>query len=69
MKAIKICARCGSANLLWDAFVHVNDPEDVRVFDDMFCEGCCSTNQGYRDVVVEDDFDIYSDNVFELTGE
>lgn len=24
---------------------------------------------GYRDVDVEDDFDIYSDNVFELTGE
>ena len=69
MKAIKVCAKCGSANLLWDAFVHVNDLEDVRIFDNMYCEGCCSINPGYREVDVGDDFDIYEDNYFDLIGE
>lgn len=69
MKAIKICASCGSANLLWDAFVHVNDETDVRIYDDMYCECCGITNPGYRDVDVGDDFDTYEDNYFDLIGE
>ena len=64
-----ICCQCGSANVVRDAFVHVNDPDDVLTFDDIYCEACGSSNPGLREVEVGEDFDIYFDNVFELTGE
>lgn len=63
MKTIQVCTNCGSANILIYAFVHANDPDDVRTFDDMYCEHCdqsCTT----VDVEVEDDFDIYEDQVW-----
>ena len=65
---VMICDQCGSANVLYDAFVHVNDPTDVRTFDDTYCEDCETSNPGLTEVEVGEDFDIYSDNVFELTG-
>ena len=52
-----VCTTCGSANVLADAFVHANDPDDVRTFDDMYCENCeCSCRT--QEVEVPDDFDI-----------
>ena len=37
---MKVCRECGSANVYWDAYVGVNDPEDVRTFDNVFCDDC-----------------------------
>ncbi len=57
---VRVCTHCGSANVLVDAFVHANDPNDVRTFDDCYCENCessCNT----QEVEVPDDFDIYND--------
>ena len=65
---VMICAQCGSANVVRDAFVHVNDPTDVRTLDDTYCEACETSNPGLTEVEVGADFDIYSDNVFGLTG-
>ena len=35
-----VCTQCGSPDVLNDAWVAVNDPKDVRIFDDLFCENC-----------------------------
>lgn len=57
---VQVCNRCGSADLLQDAYVHVNDRSDVRTFDDIVCNSCGgSTNP--EEVEVPDTFDIYSD--------
>jgi hypothetical protein len=34
------CTTCGGNNVLCDAWVGLNDPEDVRIFDQAFCEDC-----------------------------
>ena len=63
---IYICTTCGSGNVLADAFVHVNAPDDVRTFDNMYCENCessCKTTE----VEVSDDFDVYNDIYQEST--
>lgn len=60
MKTIQICTHCGSGNVMRDAWVAVNDPDNVRTFDDLYCENCessCNT----QEVEVPDDFDIYND--------
>lgn len=47
------CTSCGGCNVFADAWVNINDPEDVRMFDQAFCEDCdgeCSVEQ----VEVED---------------
>ena len=65
MKTIHVCTACGSPRVLLDAYVGLNDPDDVRTYDDTFCEDCggeCST----REVEVEDNLDIESDTYFEL---
>jgi Zn finger protein HypA/HybF involved in hydrogenase expression len=36
------CSECGSRNVMQDAFVAVNDPSDVRLFDAMLCDDCGS---------------------------
>jgi transcription elongation factor Elf1 len=60
VKTIQVCTTCGSGNVLTDAFVHANDPDDVRTFDDQYCENCeCSCKT--QEVEVPDDFDVYSD--------
>lgn len=49
-----------------DAWVAVNDPDDVQTFDDLYCENCessCNT----QEVEVPDDFDIYNDLYKEST--
>lgn len=36
-----VCKRCGSSELLQDAYVAMNDPSDVRVFEDSYiCDSC-----------------------------
>ena len=39
-KIMKVCKECGSADVYWDAYVNVNDPNDVRLFDAVFCDDC-----------------------------
>jgi len=34
------CAICGGEGLMQDAWVPMNDPEDVRLSDYVFCEDC-----------------------------
>lgn len=34
------CAVCGSDSVYYDAYVGVNDPTDIRTFDDVFCDEC-----------------------------
>jgi hypothetical protein len=35
-----ICSTCKGENVLQDAYVALNDPEDIRLFDEMYCEDC-----------------------------
>lgn len=59
---VQVCQYCGSANVLIDAFVHANDPDDVRTFDNMVCENCGEDSNNITiEVEVPDDFDIYTD--------
>ena len=42
------CTSCHGNNVLCDAWVSLNDPEDVRLFDQAFCEDCdgeCSVEE------------------------
>ena len=39
-RTIKVCRDCGSENLMYDAYVYVNDPSDVRTFDRVVCDDC-----------------------------
>lgn len=35
-----VCEECGSDRVFADAYMSMNDPGDVRVFDAYFCEDC-----------------------------
>ena len=37
---MKVCDRCGSDRVFYDAWVNVNDPEYVITFDNMTCAEC-----------------------------
>ena len=68
MKKIQVCTACGSPRVMYDAYVDVNDPDNVKTFDDVFCEDCrgvCSIHE----VEVPDDFDMESDFYKEATNE
>ena len=57
---IKVCTTCGSPRVFQDAYVNLNDPDDVRTFDDIVCDDCgkeCST----KEVEVDADFDLDTD--------
>jgi len=43
------CPNCGSTRLLQDAYVAVNDPTDVRIFDAIDCDSC-----GCKDITPEE---------------
>jgi hypothetical protein len=45
---MKVCEFCGSKSLFFDAYVGVNDPSDVRVFERIDCDSC-----GMKDIGVE----------------
>lgn len=52
------CVNCGSTNVMRDAYVAVNDPEDVRTFDATVCEDCgYDGNDGIEEREVEEDDD------------
>jgi rRNA maturation endonuclease Nob1 len=36
----KVCTSCGSGDVFFDAYVGVNDRNDVRTFDAVFCDAC-----------------------------
>lgn len=38
--SIKVCRTCKSERVLYDAYVSVNDPLDVRTFDAVICDDC-----------------------------
>lgn len=57
---LHVCTTCGSPRVMLDAWVNINDPDDVRTYDDKFCEDCdgaCST----KEVEVDNEFDVYGD--------
>lgn len=60
MKIIHVCTLCGSANIEQDAWVHYNDREDIKTFDDLYCIHC-DASCGTTEVEVPDAFDIYND--------
>jgi RNA polymerase subunit RPABC4/transcription elongation factor Spt4 len=35
-----VCPDCGSPHLLQDAYIAINDPSDVRLFDAVICDAC-----------------------------
>lgn len=35
-----VCSTCGSSDVYYDAYVGVNDPTDVRTFQQAFCDEC-----------------------------
>lgn len=39
-QAGKVCTTCGSEDVFYDAYVGVNDENDVRTFDAVFCDNC-----------------------------
>lgn len=56
---VQVCNRCGSADLLQDAYVHVND-QTVRTFDDIVCNSCGGSTKP-KEMEVPDTFNIYVD--------
>jgi len=60
-KHVSVCGKCGSPRLLRDAYVAVNNPDDVRTFDNTVCEDCDYDGHDVRVVEVDEDFDIYVD--------
>jgi len=61
MKTITVCPKCGSAHVLQDAYVCVNDPDNVSVYDNMACGNCEYDGSLFKRVEVPGDFDIYED--------
>ena len=39
-KTLYSCPECGSNNVMYDAYVMMNDEDDVRTFDDKVCDDC-----------------------------
>lgn len=35
-----VCSTCGSDAVFFDAWVGANDPTDLRVFDQAYCDDC-----------------------------
>ena len=66
MRKIYVCTYCGSPRVKRDAWVSVNDPDDVSVFDDTFCEDCDGPCR-IEPVVVSDDFDELTEFYHETT--
>lgn len=52
-KKIYSCPECGSSNVMYDAYVMMNDDEDVRTFDDKVCDDCSA----HFDTAVETEVD------------
>lgn len=55
MKTEYRCPYCNSANVLQDAYVAMNDPDDVRVFDNKVCDDCGKDFNEAVEVQVEDE--------------
>jgi hypothetical protein len=51
------CTSCHGNNVLCDAWVSLNDPEDVRIFDQAFCEDCDGECSVVEVEVTDDDDD------------
>ena len=47
------CNRCGSTDVLSDALVGLNDPNDVQTYDTTYCRGCDSDDVSVTEI--EDD--------------
>ena len=65
-KLIRVCNYCGSPRVFADAYVNLNDPEDVATFDDVFCEKCDGP-ASVTTVKVPKDFSIETD-VYDFDG-
>lgn len=60
LKTIKVCTACGSPRVLADAWVGVNDPDNVTTFGATFCEDC-EGDCNVVEVDVADSFNIETD--------
>lgn len=38
--ATAYCTRCDGTAVYYDAYVGINDPDDVRTFDAVYCDDC-----------------------------
>ena len=47
-----VCSECGSDMVYCDAWVGLNDPDDIKVFDNTYCDECegqCSIDEAQED--------------------
>jgi hypothetical protein len=49
---MKVCEFCGSDEVFFDAYVGVNNPEDVRIFEPIDCDSCGMKNVGVETLEV-----------------
>lgn len=45
---VHVCTYCGSPRVYADAYVSLNDPGDIRIYDQKYCDNCegeCSTTE------------------------
>lgn len=47
-----VCCRCGSDRIYNDAWVGINDPDDIKTFDCTYCDECGD----HCDIVAEDEY-------------
>lgn len=59
MKIISVCNYCVSPRVFRDAYVGINT-EEVRTFDDTYCEDCAGECSVTEEAVV-DEFDLGTD--------
>ena len=59
MKTIIVC-KCGSSRVYQDAAVNVNTGE-ISAYDDIRCGECGYDGRHFKEVEVEDDFDVVND--------
>lgn len=59
-RMLHVCNECGSPRLMQDAYVPLNDPDNVITFDAVICDDC-GVECRYHEVEVPTDFDADTD--------
>lgn len=67
MKTIHVCTYCGSPRVYVDAYANLNVPDDIRTYDQAYCDDCQEESRT-TEVVVADDFDLDTDFVVGFGG-
>ncbi len=58
MKTIYFCLHCNCLNLMRDAYVPINNPDDEGLYDHVICTNCGYDGHTFGAVDVSDDFEI-----------